>query len=143
MVSLRRPPMYTRTAQALFAVIFAGLVLIRSSEAGTVRVSFINDAASLDETVGILTNNGCGREATAVFRRVVEGYYAEGFQLDRSKFPELKGGFSSFSTMSDVVKALPHRLCDTEHSWDFNCVDTTILLADGKVQIGIRPDENF
>jgi len=142
-VSLRQPPMHTRTAQALFAVIFAGLVLIQSSEAGTVRVSFINDAASLEETVGILTNNGCGREATAVFRRVVERYYAEGFQLDRSKFPELKGGLYSFSTMSDVVKALPQRLCDTEHSWDFNCFDTMILLADGKLQIGIRPDENF
>jgi hypothetical protein len=45
--------------------------------------------------------------------------------------------------MSDVVKALPHRLCDTEHSWSFNCIDTAILLADGQLQIGLRPDENF
>ncbi len=136
-------PLVSRTVQALFTVIFAGLVFMRSSDAGTVRVSFINNAASLDETVGILTNDGSDREATAVFRRIVEHYYAEGFQLDRSKFPELKGGFYSFSKMSDVVKALPHRLCDTEHSWDFDCFDTTILLADSKLQIGIRPDENF
>jgi hypothetical protein len=142
-VNSRQPHMHTRTAEAFFAVVFAGLLLTQSSEAGTVRVSFINDAASLEETIGILTNNGCGPEATAGFRRVVESYYAEGFQLDRSKFPELKGGFYSFSKMSDVVKALPHRLCDTEHSWGFNCFDTTILLADSKLQIGIRPDENF
>ena len=45
--------------------------------------------------------------------------------------------------MSDVVKALPHRLCDTEHSWDFNCFDTVIMLADDSLQIGIKPDDNF
>src|ERR1041385_40605 len=135
--------MHSRTTKALFAVIVAVLASMQSTDAGTIRVSFMNDGASLEETVGILTNNGCGREARAIFRRVVERYHAEGFQLDRSKFPELKRGFYCFPTMSDAVKALPHRLCDTEHSWDFNCFDTVIVLADGKLQIGIRPDENF
>jgi len=51
--------------------------------------------------------------------------------------------FTPFPAMSAVVKALPHRLCDTDHSWDFNCFDTVILLSDGKLQIGLRPDENF
>ena len=135
--------MNSQNTKALFTVILAALVFMPKAEAGTVRISFLNDAASLIETVGILTNNGCSRQATTVFRRVVDSYYAEGFQLDRSKFPELKGGVYSFSTMSDVVKALPHRLCDTDHSWDFNCFDTAILLADGQLQIGLRPDENF
>jgi hypothetical protein len=135
--------MHSRTTKALLAVIAAVLVSRQSTEAGTIRLSFMNDVASLEETVGILTNNGCGREATAIFRRVVERYYAEGFQLDRSKFPALKSGSYFFPTMSDVVKALPHRLCETAHSWDFNCFDTVIVLADGKLRIGIRPDENF
>jgi hypothetical protein len=135
--------MDTRIAKAVVAGILAGVVLVQTAEAGRIRISFLNDAASLEESVGVLTNSGCGPVATAVFRRVVERYYGESFQLDRSKFPELKGGFYSFSTMSDVVKALPHRLCDTEHSWDFNCFDAAILLADGQLQIGLRPDDNF
>ncbi len=135
--------MHSHATKTLLAIVVAVFTFSLPASAGAVRVSFLNDTASLNETIGVLTNNGCSQVAISTFRRVVERYHAEGFQLDRSKFPELKGGFYSFSTMSDVVKALPHRLCDTEHSWDFNCFDTTILLADGQLQIGIHPDENF
>lgn len=132
--------------QSLVKTISAALVAIalsQSASGGMVRVSFLNDASSLTETLNVLTNNGCSQEATSVFRKVVESYYAEGFNLDRSKFPELKAGFYSFSSMSNVVEALPHRLCDTDHSWDFNCFDTVILLSNGQLQIGLGPDENF
>src|SRR5258706_180489 len=142
-VSPRQTHMHSVTANVLFVLTVAALEFMQTAEAGTVRVSFLNNAASLEETIGILTNNGCGQEVTSVFRRVVDSYYAEGFQLDRSKFPESQRGVYSFPTMSDVVKALPHRLCDTEHSWDCNCFDTVILVADGNLQIGLRPDENF
>ena len=135
--------MYPRTAIALFAGIVAALVFSPAAQAGTVRVSFLNTASSLEETVGLLTNNGCGQEATSVFRRVVASYYAEGFPLDSSKFPEAQNGFYSFPTMQDFTKALPHRLCDIEHAWNFNCFDTVIVVADSKLQIGIGPDENF
>jgi hypothetical protein len=135
--------MHPHATKTFFTIVVAVFTSLLSASAGTVRVSFLNDAGSLRETIDVLTNNGCGLEAASVFRRVVERYYAEEFQLDRGKFPELKGGFYSFPAMSDVAKALPHRLRDTTHSWDFNCFDTVIVLAAGKLQIGIRPDENF
>ena len=106
-------------------------------------MSFLNDRVALEEIVGILTNNGCGEEAIRAFRRVVDNYYAEGFQLDKSKFPVPKSGFYSFPSMSNVVTALPHRLCDTDHSWTFNCFDMVVVLADGQLKIRLQPDENY
>lgn len=135
--------MQPHATKTFFAIAITAFIFSFPVIAGTVRVSFLNDTSSLNDTISILTNNGCSQEATSVFRRFVERYYAEGFQLDRSKFPELQGDSYSFSTMSNVVKALPHRLRDTDHSWDVNCFDTAILLANGQLQIGLGPDENF
>lgn len=135
--------MHFHASKASFIMVVAAFVVALPARAGAVRVSFLNDADSCTETIGALTNVGCGQEATSVFRRVVENYYEGGFNLDLSKFPKSQSGFYVFPTMTDVVKALPHRLCDTEHSWDFNCCDAVIVLAHGKLQIGLRPDDNF
>ena len=57
-------------------------------------MSFLNDPASLKETVDFLNHHGCEQQ-TSRFRSVVESYYAEDFPLDRSKFPKATDGFYS------------------------------------------------
>jgi hypothetical protein len=137
------PDMGSPAPNIFFVVITTALMLQSSLGAGTIRLSYLNDEAALRETVGILTNNGCAEESGSIFRRVVERYYAVGFDLDLSRFPERQNGFYSFPTMLELVEALPHKLSETKHVWDFNCFETVIMLAAGKLQIGLRPDENF
>jgi hypothetical protein len=105
-------------------------------------MSFLNDPGSLTDTVEFLNHHGC-EHPTSTFRTVVESYYAEDFLLDRSKFPKANNGFYTFDTMSNLVHALPHPLCNTKHSWALNCYDTAILLAGSKLRIGLRPDDNY
>src|SRR5262249_21726232 len=93
--------------------------------------------------IAILTNNGCTERGTSVFRRAVERYYQGGFDLDLSAFPKSENGLYAFSTVGRLVDALPHKLCETKHGWDFNCFDSVIGLAAEKLRIGLRPDENF
>lgn len=128
---------------SILLVALATLTCGPLAQAGAVRLSFLDNAASLEETIGILTNNGCGQEGTTAFRSMVQSYYAEDFLLDRSKFPKNENGFYSFPATGDLVKALPHRLCDTKHSWVFNCMDAVIVPAQGKLQAGIGPDDHF
>src|SRR5207247_751537 len=111
------------SATYFFAVIVATLMSHLSLTAGTVRLSFLNDEVALRETVRILTNNGCSGEGVLVFSRLVERYYATGFDLDLGEFPKSQNGFYSFPTMLKLVEALPHKLCETKHAWDFNCFD--------------------
>jgi hypothetical protein len=125
---------------SIVAAVFATLLLV---EAGEVRVSFLNDTVALNGTIALLTTNGCSKEAISAFRRLVENHYAEEFEFDRSKFPKTDSGFYRFNSISNLVQALPHRLSDTKHFYGLNCFDMMILIADGRLQIGLRPDENY
>jgi hypothetical protein len=127
---------------AIHAIVVATLATLFSTQAGQIRMSFLNDPASLTDTVAFLNHHGCDH-ATSTFRTVVNSYYAEDFLLDRSKFPRANNGFYTFESMSNLVHALPHPLCNTKHSWGLNCYDTAILLAGPKLQIGLGPDENY
>jgi hypothetical protein len=109
--------------------------------AGPVRLSFLNDSNTLQETVDVLTKSGCSEQASTIFKQAVERYYAAGFDFNLSKFPKSQDGFYSFTTVKELVTALPHRLSDTGHAWDFNCFDTVIVLADGQLRTELRPDE--
>jgi hypothetical protein len=45
--------------------------------------------------------------------------------------------------MIHLLKALPHRLSDSDHVWDFNCFETVAVLGSSKFRFKIRPDDNF
>src|SRR5439155_1184535 len=94
------------------AIVAVAIATLLSAEAGQVRMSFLNDPASLKETVDFLNHHGCEQQ-TSRFRSVVESYYAEDFPLDRSKFPKATDWFYTFDTMSNLVHALPYPLSET------------------------------
>lgn len=112
-----------------------------SVSAGTVRLSFLNDPATLQETVALLIKSGCSECASSIFKHVAEHYYGAGFDFDYSRFPKPQNGFYSFTNARELVAALPQRLSDTKHAWDFNCFDTVIVLADGRLRTRLRPVE--
>ena len=112
-------------------------------EAGPVRLSFLQEADSLEDTFEFLTNNGCAEPATTAFQRVVRQYCAEPFDFNYDKFPRLVSGFYLFSSPQELIAALPHRLPDTQHSFGFNCMDAVIVLSNGQLKTGLRPDEIF
>src|ERR1044072_7016322 len=130
-------------AKLAFGIIAIASFLTGRVEAGSVRISFLNDAAALENTTEVLRNSGCNRSAISTFCRFVDMYYTNGFDLDRSRFSKSQGGFYSFPTMTNLVEALPHRLCDTEHLWSLNCFDAVIILSAGELSTRLQPDENY
>ena len=110
-------------------------------EAGTVRASFLQEAGALQDTVAVLTNSGCTESAATVFQEVVRNYYGETFNFSLDKFPKPENGFYSFASPKQLVEALPHRLPETQHSFDFNCMDAVIVLAGDKLQTRLHPDD--
>ena len=75
------------------------------------------------------------------FKRAVKRYNGTAFEFDFSKFPRPRLGFFSFESASRLVSALPHKLCDTHHAYDFNCFDTVIVVAAGRLRTGSRIDD--
>jgi hypothetical protein len=117
------------------------LMVQLSVSPGAVRLSFLNDPATLKETVALLVKSGCSERASSTFKHVAEHYYGAGFDFDYSRFPKPQNGFFSFTNARELVAALPQRFSDTKHTWDFKCFDTVIVLADGRLRTRLRPDE--
>jgi len=109
--------------------------------AGPIRISLLSDPGALVDTVQVLTNAGCPKAAVAMFERIVRRYHAEPFDFDFGKFPRPTNGFYSFPSPQGLVMALPHRLPETRHTFDVNCVDTLILLSEGGLATRLRPDD--
>ncbi|HMC27010.1 MAG TPA: hypothetical protein VKM56_04355 [Verrucomicrobiae bacterium] len=105
------------------------------------RASFLNDSKALSETVGLLRAADCTSEGVEAFRRAVERYNSSGIDLNVSAFPSLRQGFYSFGSMSQLVAALPHKLCDTKHPYEFNCFDTVIAITADRLRVSRRDDE--
>lgn len=128
----------------LIAQFIASAVVLGSclpSVAGSLRASFLRDAAAVRDTVTVLRNAGYTAETTRAFERAVERYYLTAFTLDLSRFPKLENGFYAFDSPSNLVAALPHQLSKTEHAYDFNCFDTVVLLAGESLRTSLRPDD--
>ena len=112
-----------------------------ASGAGEIRASFLQNTNCLRETAEFLTQSGCARQGTAAFEHAVRQYFQEPFDFDFANFPEPTRGFYSFPSPRKLVTALPHRLPETQHTYDLNCMDAVILLADGQLRTRLRPDD--
>lgn len=125
-----------------FHVAVAVLLLSRiSAVAAPVRVSFLVERDGLPDTLTVLKNSGCTQEAMSRFKKAVENYQATALVWDFDKFPKSQKGFFHFESASHLVAALPHQLCDSKHAYDFNCFDTLITVAAGRLRTGLRPDD--
>jgi len=127
---------------ACLAVFFFGIVLsLDSPSDATVRISFLAHRAALQDTMRLLERSGCPQSSRESVRNVVERYFAKDFEFDFSQFPKPDTGFYSFKNSAELVAALPHRPCDTQHDYEINCFDTVILLAGNGVRLNLKPDE--
>lgn len=125
------------------AIIVASLALMSftwSLPAKPLRATFLSESNSLLETTELLKKCGFKEEATRSFQQIVRRYNAVHSELDLRKFPSSAGGFFRFESASDLVTALPHKLCDTSHSYDLTCFDAVILLARNALQVAVEPD---
>jgi hypothetical protein len=129
--------------KAIQGLVTVVLLLPHFSQAGAVRVSFLNDKESLRQSLEILRSSGCTQTAIVGFRRAVERYHANSFEFDVAKFPACRDGFYSFESASGLVAALPGQLCETQHAYELNCFDTVIGLAADRLRTRLQPDEIF
>jgi hypothetical protein len=123
------------------ALFCAAFLLGQIVPGAPVRIAFLKDDAILQDTISILREHGCGEVATGGFRKAVQQYHATQFEFDCRKFPAEKNGFYSFATMSRFVGALPHKLYETDHPYEFNCFDTVIRLGAPTLTSTAQPDD--
>lgn len=116
--------------------------------AGQVRVSFLNDDATLRATLDLLSRKGFDRSGIDRFSRAVTEYYSSEFLSTPSTFPgclsrlpAITNGFYLFQTMQEVVGLLDRPLGETEHAWDLNCFDAVIALTNPQFSSRIGVDE--
>jgi hypothetical protein len=112
----------------------------QQSQARPIRVSFLNDEASLDNSLRMLKTNGCTQTACDAFAKSVRHYYNSPFRLQLSAFPQPTNGFYSFDSAVAFTRALPHRLNDTQHPFDVNCF--FVVLALSKLNTSVRLDDS-
>jgi len=110
--------------------------------ADPLRISFLSDEGALQNTSEFLKSRGCKSYAVGAFQKAVKRYNSTCLKLDLSKFPPAQHGFYSFQSSSKLLAVIPHRLCDIPHAFEFNCFDTTILLANGQLRTGLHPDDH-
>jgi len=122
-----------------FAVAFTGVAFSIHGEG--VSISFLNEDTAVKETLAIVRAAGCEEEAIASFKKAIERYDSIPLTLDLSRFPQEKGGFYKFNSMSQLVAALPLRLCEAEHAYQLNCFDTVLLLTAGQLHTQLRIDD--
>lgn len=117
------------------------LLALRTSSGGEVRIAFLQDTNSLDDTLRFLTFSGCTQEGIKVFTRAVRQYYDAPFDFDFSKFPKPTNGFYSFASPQDLITALPTPLVGTNHFAGFCCTDAVSALVGGRLRTTIKPDD--
>jgi hypothetical protein len=125
----------------LWMVLAVALFLDIPLWASPVRISFLRDSESLQDTLKFLKSNGCGTDAIGAFQKAVERYNMTDLKLDFGKFPPAQNGFYSFQSSTQLLAVIPHRLNEMPHPFEFNCFDTTILLSDGQFRTGLHPDD--
>ena len=109
--------------------------------AAEVKISFLEDESVLADTQRLLMRAGCSSEATNILRQTVSNYFASGFVLDRTRFPEKHDGVHRFPDMKALVQALPHVLWNTQHAYEWNCFDTVISLTTPALRTTLPPDQ--
>ena len=118
----------------------AAMLLGVQLQAGSIRISLLTDSYALQDTLELLKENGCPAESMAAFRRAVERYNSTPGP-DLRMFPRERGGFHGFESPAQLLAALPHKLYETRHAYEFNCFDTVLLLADGQLRTSKRAGE--
>ena len=115
----------------------------REANGTAVRISLLNEGTALGSTISFLKNRGCSNDGLLAFEKAVNYYNFLPLELDRSKFPRPENGFYTFQSVTQLLAALPHKLCETKHPFQLNCYDTVIFLADGQLTSGIGPGDVF
>lgn len=104
-------------------------------------MSFLRDDSAITETIKLLKDSGCTKQGADIFEHVVREYSQHPSNTDLSKFPKATNGFYWFASPHDLVAALPERLDETSRPFDFNCSDTVLAIAAGRLDTASKPDD--
>lgn len=110
------------------------------SNAGQVRISFLGDGPLLQETLAAVRPLSGTSESLSSFRKAVE-YYNSATNSILARFARDQNGFYHFDSMTELVGALPFRLCDAPHETDLNCFDAVFLLTTGQFHSDLSVDQ--
>ena len=114
----------------IILALLAGRLSAAALAGDGIRISFLNDAGARESTLDVLRQAGCPQSDVDVLRRAITHYYESPFNYDTSAFPAPTNGFHAFASAGGFVDALAtNRLSQTEHMFEYNCLDTVLLIA--------------
>ncbi len=105
----------------------------------TITMSFLSDPSILSDTTNMLHVAGAPKAAIVAFAAAVTHYNATSHGLDVSRLPEPIHGVRRFTSAASLVRALPHRLCETAHPYEVNCFFPVLTLSG--IRSTLRPDD--
>lgn len=108
-----------------------------------IHISFLQEVEPLASTITFLQEHGCPKDSLACFAQAVKRYNEVPLSFDLSRFPPAVGGGFTFGSVNELIAALPMKLRETRHPFEFNCYDTVILLAAGELRSVRLPDDIF
>jgi len=128
-MDLPRKRFRSRLAWLLAALLVGGMW---RGTTGDLKLSFLDDPRTLEDTCRLLERHGISKEAVAAFKRVVEFHNKEGNPVDRSRFPIKRGGYYRFSSVEDFTRRLARPLYATPGpALTLTCFDVACLLLRG------------
>ena len=100
------------------------------------QLSFLDQGPALADTCQLLRQAGVSGDCVATFRKLVQHHNLKGNRVDRSRFPEAKGGFYEFAGLADFTNRLRTVLhwTPSDHSlaqYTLTCFDAACLLLHG------------
>jgi hypothetical protein len=114
-----------------FLTILVAAALVLSLRASEIRVSLLNNAVVLDETVKLLLQSGSSSESAQAFRKAVLFHKTDLF--DTSKFREETSGVYHFNNVDELNNAIADPFCEKTATNDMahnslTCLDLAVLL---------------
>lgn len=102
-----------------------------------VRISFLDAAGPVSNTLEELQGLGCSPEQLEVFRRAVATYYSGGFEPPLIDRAAILGGWVEYESCIDFVRSMTNRFCDMNRFFEINCFDTALGLVASKMSVDL------
>jgi hypothetical protein len=104
-----------------------------------VRFALLNEPAALADTMRLLRDAGCERQALASFESLASDRTRG--NVDLTGFPNATQGFYRFESIKALIDAVPASAFCGATNFDFNCFDAAFLLAGPRLQTTLKPDD--
>jgi len=125
-----------RIIRGIALLVFAISIYLPESVVARMRLSFLDEEDTLENTASLLLEYGCDEENVAAFKKQVKRYYKHN-DLALSGYPPEHNGYFEFPSVREYLET-DLQIARTDWPCYLNCMGLTLLLLNGE---GLRADD--